>query len=69
MGRRTGTYCYQINEALKGKVDDPCRLLALGVILRWAEDMKLGMKRGLELGEEWVEVADVPGEWLEVVAG
>lgn len=65
MGVRTGTYCAQYNEALRlGKVADPCRLLAIGVILRWVEDVRLGKKRDLEIGQEWAELADVPEEWL-----
>ena len=65
---RSGTFAWQMHEALRYRVDDPCRLLALGVILRWAEDVRMHKGTDVELGREWAELADVPEEWLEAVA-
>ena len=68
MARTTGTFCYQMTRACaQGKVESPARLLAVGVLLRWAEDVRLGRKYGLECGEEWFEVAEVPLEWRREV--
>ena len=68
MSRTTGTFAYQLTRACaQGRVESPARLLAIGVLLRWAEDIRLGRKYGLECGDEWFEMADVPIEWREVV--
>ena len=66
--QRVGTFAWQMHDALRFPVHDPCRLLAIGVILRWAEDVRLHKGQDFELGPEWVELADVPQEWLETVA-
>ena len=70
MGRPVseGTYAWQMHQALQYRVADPCRLLAIGVLLRWAEDVRMHKAQDVELGPEWVELADVPEEWLEAIA-
>ena len=59
----TASYANRMTDALKGHVDSPSRLLALAVIARWAEDRRSG-KTVDDIGDEWLEVADISREWL-----
>ena len=56
------SYAWTLSEALAYPVRDPFRLLALAVLLRWQEDVREGTD-DTPLGEEWLEVADVPDDW------
>jgi len=55
-------------EALTYPVRDPLRLLALGVLLRWAQDVREGYA-DVELGQEWIDEAEVRAEWIGDIAG
>jgi hypothetical protein len=61
-------YATIFTEALTYPVHDPLRLLALGVLLRWAQDVREGYA-DVELGEEWIDEAEVKAEWVLEIAG
>jgi hypothetical protein len=61
-------YATIYTEALHYPVRDPLRLLALGVLLRWAQDVREGYA-DVELDEEWIDRAEVRAEWIGEIAG
>ena len=61
-------YASVFTEALTFPVRDPLRLLALGVLLRWAQDVREG-HADVELDEDWIDLAEVKTEWVLEIAG
>jgi hypothetical protein len=61
-------YASIFTEAMAFPVRDPLRLIALGVLLRWAQDVREGYA-DVELDEAWISAAEVKTDWVLEIAG
>lgn len=57
------TYAQLLTQSLRHEgVGSPERLLAIGIIARWADD--LGTRYASPIDESWADMAGVPMDWL-----
>ena len=61
-------YASIFTEAMGYPIRDPLRMIALGVLLRWAQDVREGYA-DVELDDAWVSAAEVETEWVREIAG
>ena len=56
------SHAQRLTNAFASRVENPSRLLALGVISRWVAD--LGTREASPIDDSWAELAEVPVDWL-----